>query len=80
MLKVHLMVGVAGKTCEGAVEVAGGGAPPRELLYHVKVVLFHLSLACVSKSSKCQVRISYLAISAWDDLPLLHDKDILARL
>ena len=49
MLKVHLMGGVAGKTCEGAVEVAGGGATPRELLYHVKVVLFHLSYSMLAK-------------------------------
>ena len=37
------MGGVASQASEGAVEVAGGTAPTRELLYHVKVVLFHLS-------------------------------------
>ena len=45
------MGGVAGQAGEGAVEVAGGTAPTRELLYHVKVVLFHLPLGVLPKVS-----------------------------
>ena len=67
------------KACERAVEVAGRGAPARELLDHVKVVLFHLVLHLVRICFGI-MNNSYFAIGAGDNLPLLHDEDILARL
>ena len=74
------MGGVALKARERAVEVAGGGgAPTRELLDHVKVVLLHLVLHLVRIRFEIMNK-SYFAIGAGDNLPLLHDEDILARL
>ena len=50
---------------------------------HVKVVLLHLAVAvyfAIMEDLLGKVKIlSYFAVGAWDNLPLLHDKDILAR-
>ena len=73
------MGGVTLQAGERAVEVAGRGAPTRELLDHVKVVLLHLVLHLVRIRFEIMNK-SYFAIGAGDNLPLLHDEDILARL